>query len=270
MIALKKLSLIGLMLCLTLTVWAEDGIFILSKTKTLDNGKVATSEIYLTADKMLVKNSGADNSSIIFNSTTEVFTFVDNNKKEYYQFDKATLQQLQEQIKMMAKMMKQFAANIPAEQKEKFDKILNPQTGDLLSYKANGKNDKIGTWKTVGYDGMNGEQKALQMNIASFDGLGVKSDDFAVMKKMMSYFKENLQEVVALLPTGGSMAQLNFDDSSPVLKDGIPVKTISYEGGSPENENLVEVLEKKSIAADQFKVPAGYKEKEINMQSMGR
>lgn len=270
MIALKKLSLIGLMLCLTLTVWAEDGVFILSKTKTLANGKVATSEIYLTADKMLVKNSGADNSSIIFNSTTEVFTFIDNKKKEYYQFDKATLQQLQEQIKMMAKMMKQFAANMPADQQEKFDKILNPQTGDLLSYKTNGKNDKVGAWKTVGYDGMNGDKKVLQMNIASFDGLGLQASDFAVMKTMMSYFKENLQEVVALLPTGGSMAQLNFDESSPVLKDGIPVKTISYDNGTAENENIVESIQKKSIDAAQFKVPAGYKEQEINMQSMGR
>lgn len=270
MIALKRLSLFGLLICLSLSVWAEDGIFILSKTKTLESGSVATSEIYLTDSKMLVKNSGAENSSIIFDSNTEVFTYIDNKKKEYYQFDKPTLLQLKEQIRMMAKMMQQFAANMPAEQKAKFDQILNPSNGDMMTYKTNGKNDKIGSWKTVGYDGLNEGSKVLQMNIASYSALGVNESQFGVMKQMMNYFKENLQEVVALLPTGGSFSQLNFDENSPILKDGIPVKTIAYKEGEAVNENIVESLAKKSIAADQFKVPAGYRQQQINMQSMGR
>ncbi|SMD33066.1 hypothetical protein SAMN04488029_1430 [Reichenbachiella faecimaris] len=270
MIALKRLTLVGLLICLSLSVWAEDGVFILSKTKTLENGSVAVSEIYLTANKMLVKNSGSDNSSIIFDGSTEVFTFIDNKKKEYYQFDKPTLLQLKEQIKMMAKMMQQFAANMPAEQKSKFDQILNPSSGDMMTYKTNGKNDKIGSWKTVGYDGMNDGNKVLQMNIAAYNTLGVNESQFAIMKQMMNYFKDNLQEVVALLPTGGSFSQLNFDENSPILKDGIPVKTIAYKEGEAVNENIVESLAKKSISADQFNIPAGYKQQQINMQSMGR
>jgi len=270
MIALKKVSLIGLLLCLSLSVMAEDGIFILSKTKTIESGGMATSEIYLTANKMLVKNSGTDNSSIIFDGSTEVFTFIDNKKKEYYQFDKPTLMQLKEQIRMMAKMLQQFSANMPAEQKAKFDQILNPRKGDMMIYKTNGKNDKIGSWRTTGYDGLDDGTKMLQMNIASYNTLGVKETEFAVMKQMMTYFKENLQEVVALLPTGGSFSQLNFDDNSPILKDGIPVKTIAYKEGVAANENTIESLSKKSISADQFKIPAGYKQQQINMQSMGR
>lgn len=270
MSVLKRLSLLGFLFCLSLSVWAEDGIFILSKTKTLESGKVAISEIYLTANKMLVKNSGADNSTIIFDGGTEVFTFIDEKKKEYYQFDKATLLQLKEQIKMMAKMMQQFSANMPAEQKAKFDKILNPNGGNSMTYKANGKNDKIGSWKTVGYDGINEEDKALEMNIASYNTLGVTENQFAVMKQMMNYFKENLQEVVALMPTGGSFSQLNFDENSPILKDGIPVKTIAYKDGKASNENIVESIAKQSISADKFKVPSGYKQQQINMQGMGR
>lgn len=269
MSVLKKLSVFCL-LFVSFTVMAEDGIFILSKTKTLESGSVATSEIYLTANKMLVKNSGSENSSIIFDGNTEIFTYIDDKKKEYYQFDKPTLMQLKEQIRMMAKMMQQFAANMPADQKAKFDQILNPQSGDMMSYKTNGKNDKVNGWKTVGYDGLKESDKMLQMNIASFSTLGVSENQFAVMKQMMNYFKENLQEVVALLPSGGSFSQLNFDENSPILKEGIPVKTIAYKEGEATNENVVESLSKKSISADQFKIPAGYKQQQINMQSMGR
>ncbi|MEO9806553.1 MAG: hypothetical protein ABJF04_25050 [Reichenbachiella sp.] len=269
MIASKKLLLVGMTFFLCFSAWAGDGIFILSKTKTLENGSISTSEIYLTSSRMLVKNSGADNSSIIFDANTEIFTFIDNKKKEYYQFDKPTLLQLKEQIKMMAKMMQQFAAQMPADQKQRFDKILNPG-GDMMTYKTNGKNDKIGSWKTTGYDGLSEDNKLLQMNIASYQTLGVDQDKFGVMKKMMNYFKENLQEVVALLPTGGSFSQLSFDENSPILKDGIPVKTISYKEGRAANENIVESLTEQSISDDEFTIPDGYKQQQINMQAMGR
>lgn len=269
MIGSKKILLIGITLLSSFSLLAGDGIFILSKTKTLANGSVSTSEIYLTSSKMLVKNSGADNSSIIFDAKTEVFTFIDNKKKEYYQFDKPTLLQLKEQIRMMAKMMQQFAAQMPADQKQRFDKILNPG-GDMMTYRKNGKDDKIGSWRTTGYDGLNEDNKLLQMNIASYQALGVGQDKFTVMKQMMDYFKQNLQEVVALLPTGGSFSQLSFDENSPIMKDGIPVKTISYKDGKAANENIVESLKEQAISDSQFQVPAGYKQQQINMQAMGR
>lgn len=265
----KKILLVGFAMIFCLSASAADGLFILSKTKILESGKVSTSEIYLTADKMLVKNSGADNSSIMFDASAEIFTFIDNKKKEYYQFDKPTLMQLKEQIRMMAKMMKQFAAQMPEEQKQKFDKILNPG-GDAMTYRKNGKDDKVGSWRTVGYDGMQEEDKRVQMNIASYQTLGVDQSKFAVMGKMMNYFKDNLQEVVALLPTGGSFSQLSFDDESPILKDGIPVKTVSYTDGQADNENMVESLVQRAVSDDQFRIPAGYTQKQINMQSMGR
>lgn len=266
----RKLWLLGLALFFTLSLKAEEGVYIVSKTKALGDGSVSTSEIFLTSTKMLVKNSGADNSSIIFDASSEIFTFIDNKKREYYQFDKPTLLQLKEQIRMMAKMMQQFSANMPEDQKKKFDKILNPG-GDMLSYRANGNNGKIGPWSTTGYDGLSEDKKILQMNIASFKTLGVSQSKFEVMQKMMDYFKQNLQEVVAMLPTGGSFSQLNFDEDSPILRDGIPVKTISYKDGQAANENIVEKLSEKAISEDQFKVPAGYKQQQINMQAgMGR
>ncbi len=268
MISFKKLYLFGLLLSLGLSAWAGDGLFILSKTKMLDGGRASVSEIYLTASKMLVKNSGTDNSSFIFDGTTEVFTYIDNTKKEYYQFDKPTLMQLKGQIKMMAKMMQQFSAQMPANQKQKFDKILNPNSSDLMTYKTNGKDDKIGSWRTIGYDGLSEDKKLLQMNIASFKTLGVQESQFAVMKQMMDYFKQNLKEVVALLPSGGSFSQLGFDENSPVLKAGIPVKTIAYKEGKPTDENLVESVKEQAIPDDEFKVPAGYRQQKINMQSM--
>ena len=72
------------------------------------------------------------------------------------------------------------------------------------------------------------------------------------------------------MPTGGSFSQLSFDENSPILKDGIPVKTISYKEGRAANENIVESLTERSISDDEFTIPDGYKQQQINMQTMGR
>ena len=104
MIIFNKIStFLILSFFIVLVAHAEDGVKIISKTKTLKNGSVVSTELYLTPTKMRLNNSGSDKSSIIFDSETEVFTFIDNSKKEYYELDRKTMTQLKEQIAMMAK-----------------------------------------------------------------------------------------------------------------------------------------------------------------------
>jgi hypothetical protein len=270
MITLRKSTLILLSFFVLFVAKAEDGVMIVSKTKTLNSGKVSKSEIFLTKNKLRLNNSGSDNSSVMFDANTEVFTFIDNNRKEYYEFDKPTLMALKQQIKMMAKMMQQFSAQMPADQKKKFDRILNPDGQPIIAYSATGKSSKVGKWKTTGYEGKSENVKVMELNIASYNTLKIQESNFNVMKVMMDYFKENLQEVITLLPSGGSFSQLSFDDDSPIMKDGIPVKTVSYKEGKAENENVIESIVKKDVDAGMFKVPTGYKRQEINIQSMGR
>lgn len=251
-------------------VQAEDGIYILSKTKTLSNGGVSTSEIYLTSSQMLVNSTGMENSTLIFNSKTEIFTYIDSKRKEYYQFDKPALMQLKQQIKQMAQLMKQFAANMPADQKKKLDKVLNPSGGVTLTYKPTNESEKVGKWKTKGYDGLNSGQKVLDLSIATYSELNLDKEDFDVMEALMIFFQQNLQEVIAILPAGEAYTQLSLDENSPVLREGIPLKTITYENGKATNENVVESIRSQEFSASQFEVPAGYTKQQVNLNTIGK
>ena len=249
---------------------AEDGIYILSKTKTLSNGGVSTSEIFLTSSQMLVKSTGMENSTLIFNSEQEIFTYIDSKRKEYYQFDKPTLMQLKQQIKMMAQMMKQFAANMPADQKAKLDKVLNPSSGASLTYQATNKTTKIGKWKTNGYEGLEAGKKVLSLDLATYDALGMDKEDFKVMEALMVFFQKNLQEVIAILPAGEAYTQLSLDENSPIIREGLPLKSMTYENGKPTIENVVESIKKQNFSDGQFDIPTGYTKQQINMKTIGK
>ena len=165
--------------------------------------------------------------------------------------------------------MKQFSAQMPEAQKKKFDAFLNPDGQPVISYKTI-KGSKVGKWKTLGYEGTSNNEKVMEMQIATYSTLGLASGDFDVMKKMMAYMKEYLSGVMSLLPNGSAYSQMGFDENSPILKEGLPVKTISYEGGTAINENVIESVTKASVDASMFAIPKGYNKKSINLQSMGK
>jgi len=270
---LKKLIFTGVIVIISMIkVTAVDGVKITSTTKDLASGKISNTNIYLTADKVLVENKGGnDNGSFYFDAGKEEFGYIDHTKKEYYLFDKPAMDQLKQQIKMMIMMMKQFAAQMPEEQKKKLDKLMNPNAANATQFKSTGKKSKIGKWTATQYVGTADGSKITDMYIASFSSVNLAKSDFQAMEKMVIYFKENLSELIALLPSGGSFAQLGFDDSSPIFKEGIPVKTISYENEKPTDENLVQSVSKQNIDESIFKIPTGYVRKQINMeQQLGR
>ncbi|RJE70504.1 hypothetical protein [Reichenbachiella sp. MSK19-1] len=253
------------LLSLSQLALATEGVLIVSKSTNLSSQQITTSKIYLTDSKLQISNSGQDNSSMIFDANKEVFTFIDNKKREYYQFDKPTLVQLKEQLKMMVQVMKQFASQMPEEQQKKLDMILNPSNGAIINYKETGTG-KVGNWNTKQFQGTNENEKVLELNIASFETLGIEAEKFNAMKQLIDFFTENLQEVATMLPTSQSMSAISFDENSPILKEGFPVKTRTYAEGSSKSETIIQSITETGIAESQFSIPSGYARKTINMQ----
>ena len=267
-INMKKIILILLVgfVGMNTPVMAIDGVKIISKTKDVSSGSVSNTTIYMTENSVAIENKGGnDNSSFIFNSEKEEFTYVDHAKKEYYYFDKTAMQQLKQQIQMMVMMMKQFEASMSDEQKKKLGKFMN-KDAPPMEFNAVGSSTKVGKWNAQKYEGISEGVKATEMYIASFKTIGIAQDKFQVMDKLIAYFQSNLSEIATFLPTGGSFSQIGFDDSSPVFKEGIPVKTVSYKSDTADNENVVESINQESFSDALFKAPSGYSKKQINMK----
>lgn len=248
---------------------ATGGVKITSMTKNLISGKVSNTNIYLTSSKVLIENKGGkDNNSFYFDSDKEEFGYIDYVKKEYYLYDKPAMNQLKQQIKMMVMIiMNQFANQMPEMQKKKLDKLLNPNSGSNTQFKLTRKKSKIGKWTTTQYEGMTDGKKITDMYIASFSSINFTKNDFQAIEKMITYFKENLSEIIVLFPSGESFVQVGFDDSSPIFKEGIPIKTVSYKNGKPTDENIVKTVLKQNIDESIFNIPSDYTKKQISMEN---
>ncbi len=263
---IKYLHIFLILLIQSATVFAETGVVIISKSTDLSNQKVTTSKIHLGTTQLLIQNSGADNSSLLFDASEQIFTFIDHGKREYYQFDKPTLQQLKDQLRMMVQMMKQFSSQMPKEQQEKLDKLLSPNNNTLIEYKINGAS-KVNSWSTTMHTGFSANKKIIETDIASYQELGIPESKFEVMKNLMMFFKENLEEVASLLPTPQSLQSIRIDENSPILEEGVPVKTISYNDREVANSNnLVQSITETQIDPSIFRIPSGYSRKTINLQ----
>ncbi len=261
-----KIFLNAFFLIFTVSAFGAEGVLIKSKTKDLSTNSISDSDIYISDTKVILKNIGNGGGSALFDASTEVFTYIDEKKREYYQFDKATLIQLKEQVKMFATMMKQFASQMPEAQKKKLDGLLNPSTSPI-EYKQVAEGEKIKSWSTTKYDGFSDGEKIMSLNVATYQALGLDAAKFAVLKKMLLFAKDNLSEIASMMPTGGALSQFSFDKDSPVLNDGIPVKTLTYKNGQANNENTVETVVLVSIPDAQFEIPSGYVRKTIDIQN---
>lgn len=262
---MKRIILSVLLLTITGLAYSDDGVTIVSKTKNLSNGSISNTNIYMTNSSVALENKGAkDNSTFIFNSDKQDFTYVDHLKKEYYYFDQATMQQLKQQIKMMMMMFKQFSANMPEEQKKKLGKLMN-EDASTMEFSDTGSSKKVGKWSAKIYEGKSEGQKATEMYIATFKTVGIAKDEFKVMEDLIVYFRTNLSEIASFMPKGGSFSQIGFDESSPIFKDGVPVKTVSYTNGKANNENTVESIKRSNVSSTLFQAPSGYTRKQINM-----
>ena len=262
---MKKIILSMFLLVIAGIAYSADGVLIVSKTEDLSDGTVSSTNIYMTESSVALENKGAkDNSTFIFNSDKQDFTYVDHKKKEYYYFDQATMQQLKQQIKMMMMMFKQFSANMPEEQKKKLGKFMN-EDASTMEFVDTGSSKKVGKWSAKIYEGKSEGKKATEMYIATFKAVGIDKDEFKVMEDLIVYFRTNLSEIVSFMPKGGSFSQIGFDESSPIFKDGVPVKTISYIDGKAKNENTVESISKTNVSNTLFQAPSGYSRKQIDM-----
>ncbi|WP_109832070.1 hypothetical protein [Reichenbachiella versicolor] len=245
---------------------AKQGVKISSTTRDLKSNSSSTTSIYISNTHVAIENSGSKNSTILYNSLKEEFTYIDNTKKEYYLFDKATLVQLKEQVKMFAMMMKQFASQMPEDQRKKLDKIMNPSSTSI-SYSKSPNLEKVNTWTTSRYEGKNSNEKVISLYIANYQSIGVAESNFNAMKKMLEFAKQNLQEIGSLLPAGGELSAFTVDSNSPIMKEGIPVKTLAYENGASKNENLVNKIDLTDIPDNKFVIPTGYSRKTIDIQN---
>ncbi|MEM7548341.1 MAG: hypothetical protein AAF363_01605 [Bacteroidota bacterium] len=255
---------------LTTSAFAQEAVYMQWSNKNLKSGKTEVADIYANNNKVVTKDGS---NSFIFDARNETFMTVDDKKKEYIVMTKSDLNVAKEQFKQMATLMQTQLQNLPEAQRKAMEKQFSAFLGDgempEVTYKKTG-NSKVKSWSTDKYDVFEDGNKTAEVELSSFETLGISKSDFQAMEKLADFITENLSEFTSMVKTGGGSSFLGFgDENSPIFQSGIPVKVVNFSSGSPDTETIVTTVDKKNVDSSVFEVPKGYKKTSLQEMMQG-
>jgi len=227
-------------------------------------------------------NEGVNIAHII-DTNKNLITMVDKNRKI---FGSGTPDEYCNATKSFVKdMLEQMLAGFPPEQRKMWEEQMKqaqqmPKSAPIenmhkpvVSIKKTGSNDVIAGHKTdkytVNVDGDKYHEIWIASDISMDDEMKkLRLDKFHLMMNRMEKCMNSSEEEM------GMMADpLDSPEYKKLTEKGFVMREVNYTGGfsGPEDDERKEVvsLEKKSISASEFKIPAGYKKVPIKEMFKG-
>ncbi|MBN1397807.1 MAG: DUF4412 domain-containing protein [Bacteroidetes bacterium] len=236
-----KIFVLTVLIAIAVSSAVSQGLYWESITKmSMGDNKEMQSSMYY-APKMFKSSTG--NNITIFRLDKKMIYMIDNQKKEYtamtFSEMEASVKQANKQLEALQEQMK----NMPAEQRKQMEKMMGGMGMGAKSSKIDVK--KTGEKKTIcGYSCVkyvineNGKEAGVVWTTTGVTGIGGLEKDM----------KEFSQRMAAQMPKAKEMMEA-FKKI-----EGFQLET-TISGIS----TTVTKIEKKSIPAGEFEIPAGYK-----------
>jgi predicted secreted protein len=214
-----------------------------------------------------VDNEG--HTSIIKGDTMYI---VDDDDKSYIVFDKATMEQLAQQLNSAMAKMKDQLAKLPPEQRAQIESQMGSMMGMGGGEKKwtveavdTGKSDKVDGRTCRIWDVKRNGELDDQICVVPYSALPGKEN----FQKVFANFAKVFEEMAKSVPMLAGMMSNEFDAQTKV--NGFPVRSRGYENGKLGNEEqVVTVWREEAIPAAMFEIPAGYKKKAMPMGAGGQ
>ena len=249
--------------------------FVDAKGKTVSSIEIKDGKIRMDADD--TTPGGADGrSSVFFDNNTKAMTMIDHSSREYQIITHKSMQSMLAQVEQvhanaapqMQEMLKQMEAQIaqmPAEQQEMMREQMaamqqqfgNTAPAEKAQHKATGKSRKVGGYSCKVHELYRGGQKIKEACVADPAALKIPSADHQAMQAWFGFMKQMMEGLGEMAGNLAGNTGLDFYTNL----DGVPVQYIDYD---EDKENVqLEKVSTKTIAADKFNIPAGYKKTEM-------
>jgi len=260
---MKRIALYALGTCAASTVNAGVYVEMVDHDLTTNKSEL-TQKMYVQGGLgRFVDEEGR--ATIIKNNTLYI---VDDSDQTYVVFDKAAMEQLAKKLNAGIEKMKEQMAKLPPEQRAQMEQALGGQMPGLTGEVERAKIEVIDTGKTDKVDGRacrvwdmkrNGELDE-QICVAPYTSLPGNENFQQIFANFAKVFEEMAKSVPML---AGDMDR-EFEAQAKV--NGFPVRTRSYEDGKlGDREQLMKVWREEKMPASTFEVPAGYKQKQVQL-----
>ena len=192
------------------------------------------------------------------------FIAIDDSDKSYIMFDKATLELLAKKINAKMEEVKEQLAKLPPEQRAQMEQMMPGLSGDdgqrTVEPVDTGKSDKVDGRACRVWDMKRDGQLDSQICVVPYSSLPGKENFQTVFANFAKVFEEMAKSV----PMLAGMMSNEFTAQSKV--NGFAVRTRTYENGTLGNdEQLMKIWREETIPASMFEIPAGYKQKQMDL-----
>lgn len=237
---------------------------LLMTSETLDSkAKSTINRMYLKNDMVMVESDDKDLPFLtLYDAKKEEMYLIDHKKKEYYVMNKEDLAALNAQMKAGMQQLEQQLKMMPESQRKMMEEQMQKVMGiqGAITYEKESASVPVKNWKSTKYVGKSNDKLRYEVYVVSYKDLGESKDKFKALISMFTMLQDYLQEMGRSMP-----AMMSFSmPSMPGMEEGFPVKTIYYnQQGKPETTSTLNNIEKTTLAADKWQVPANYKQKKF-------
>jgi len=216
-------------------------------------------------DDGMTESSGPD-TSMIFRGDREEMLVVEHGRKQVMRIDQQTIEQLGAQMNAMMKQMEEQMANMPPEvrqmMKDKMPGMGAAPAVPKIEVKATTVRETQQGYPCLRYDVFQEGKRVREYWVTSMDNVGITSEDFSVFQEMSGFFEKMLNAFSQAM----SLQEMLENPVAELAKmDGFPVLMREYDGDKVVQENRLVSVEKRSLPAEEFDAPAGYKETKMGM-----
>lgn len=224
--------------------------------------------MYATADQLaMVWQPGADakrGSHIIFHAGRQTMWIIDDADKSYLAMDKATVDQMGQQMNEAMTRMKAVLDQMPPEQRKMMEKQMGQMMGAGDGKPSELKITRAAESRTVSglpctrYDAALDGTVNSHLWVTPYERAKLRKEDMAVFVKMADFFKSMTSQFSKYMK-----AQDNPFMASDQI-DGVPILTQQVDrDGKVTQETLIETISHDAAPPGVFEVPKGYKQKDL-------
>jgi len=184
----------------------------------------------------------------------------------YREMNQQSMQQQRARMDEAMQRMQQQMQSMPEEQRKRIEAMMgksgmapNAPPPAPPTYTKAGPDKTVGKWSCTPFRVSANGNDRQEMCLAKLSDLGLKRDDFKAYASFTTFMRQ-------MMPNGAA-TQVGFDFdgmTKAVGFDGFPVQWAMYgDDGKVEMQATTTSIERKTIPADIFELPAGYTKQEM-------
>lgn len=187
---------------------------------------------------------------VLFDAERQLATMVDTRKQQYTPMTRAQLERTGKSISQAMAQAQAMMKSLPPEQQKRIQQMMGgaistPNKAARYEYKTDLGSSQAGGHACSKMQVLKSGKPWMNLCVAAPDELGISNSDYAVLKSMSNMLSGMLDQLHGM---GFSIPNMN-------KITGIPVQTRNFSRGTSQ---LLVKISHSDIAAEHFKVPAGY------------